>query len=108
MAYFSYMKNDPGAQRISVENGPLNKMYFLFHSHLTYSVCSRCLFLYWSSPILIFLPSLFNVRPKVACRDKLFEQLRVFSVPLSVHDFIFHSLPLLLRSFTNSLTTSFV
>ena len=24
MAYFSYMKIDPGAQRISVENGPLN------------------------------------------------------------------------------------
>ena len=65
----------------------------------------------WSSPILIFLLSLFNVRPKVAynaCRDKLFTQLRVLSVPFSVHNFIFHSLPLLSRLFTNSSTTSFV
>ena len=60
---------------------------------------------------MISLPSFFNVRPKVAynaCRDKLFTQLRAFSVPLSVHDFIFHSLPLLSRLFTYSLTTSFV
>ena len=44
----------------------------------------------------------------IHCRDEFFTQLRVFSVPLSVHDFIFNSLSLLLRLFTNSLTTSFV
>ena len=36
-----------------------------FISFSPYSVCSRCLFLHWSSPLLIFLPPLLNVRPKV-------------------------------------------
>ena len=51
--------------------------------------------------MLIFVPSLFNVRPKVAynaCHEKLLTKLRVFLVSLSVRDFIFHSL------FTSSFT----
>ena len=66
-----------------------------FISFTPYSVCSKCLFLHWSSLTLIFLPSLFNVRPKVAynpCHEKLFTKLRVFLVSISVHDFIFHFL----------------
>lgn len=30
MAYFSYMKNDAGAQRIAVENGPLSSLSSFF------------------------------------------------------------------------------
>ena len=54
------------------------------------SLYSRCLFFHLSTPILIFLPSLFNVSPNVAynaCPNKLFAQLYFFSMPLSVHDF---------------------
>ena len=38
----------------------------------------------------------------------LFAQLRIFALSLSVHDFIFHSLPFLSRLFITSLTTTFI
>ena len=73
----------------------VNSMAICKNLFMLFSPCSlysRCLFLHWNTPILIFLPSLFNLSPNVTyntCPNKLFVQLYFFSMPLSVHGFFF-------------------
>ena len=77
-----------------------------FISFSPYSVCSRCLFLHWSSPLLIFLPPLLNVRPKVeynGCR--IVCPVALFPIVSFCPWFHFSFLS---RFFITSLTTYFI